>query len=99
MKGESIRDKQLSFNSERISYREIEGEILVLDKKRKIFYELNKTASIIWKEIIHKRSIDKIIKILQEKYDKMDREKIEKDVIDFISLLIRKKYLLVKNGN
>ena len=89
-------NKILVLNEERISWREIDKEVVVLDKKEKEFYELNKSASIIWKEFVKKGSVKSAASKLKSKYKREDKEQIEKDTLSFARGLIRKKFFIEK---
>ena len=97
MKKEQILGKYLVPNDKLVSWREIDDEILFLDQKEKAFYELNKTASFIWKEAARKRNIREIIEAMQGRYAKINKEILKKDMLDFMSNLLKKRYFLLKN--
>ena len=94
-KGEIV-EKRLVPNEEIISFREIDGEIVFLHKKERNFYELNETANFIWKALINGEKPKDIIKSMQKKFKEVEKEVLEKDVLDFIKKLINKKIFLIK---
>ena len=98
MAGDSSYKKGLKIivNSRRISWREIDKEVVVLDKKEKEFYELNKSASIIWKELAQKGSVSGAVRKVKSKYKNEDKAQIEKDVNNFARSLIKKGFFIEK---
>jgi len=83
-------------NESVISCKEIDGEIVVLHKKEKAFYELNASANAIWKEALKKQEIFKIIEAMMKKYEKVNKQTLESDTLEFIHKLIRDKMFMIK---
>lgn len=92
-----ILEKYIIPNDKLISWREIDGEVVFLHLNEKAFYELNKTGNFIWKEAVGKQKIKEIIKAVQTKYGKVNKEILRKDALDFINNLLKKKTFLLKN--
>ncbi len=82
-------------NNKLVSWREIDGEMILLDKKKKTFYEMNKTANYIWKEAVKKQKIEDVVTTVQKKYKKTDKKTAEKDTLSFINDLVKEKYFLL----
>ena len=99
MEIEKCMERRLALNDKLISWREIEGEVVVLQKKERSFYELNATASFIWKQAADKIKIEKIIEALQKKIKHVDQETLKKDVFEFIVYLLENKYFLLEGAN
>jgi len=89
-----ILDKCVLPNSELISWRAIDGEVIFLHKKERVFYELNKTASFIWEKASSKTPIRKIINSLSANYD-IDRDAAEKDTLEWMEDLLNRKIFIV----
>ena len=96
MKKEEIMGKCLVPNEKLISWREIDNEIVLLHKKEKAFYELNKTADFIWKRAIEKEKVKEIIEAMQKVYRKVNRDILKKDALDFIDDLFKKKIFIIE---
>ena len=92
----TLLSKQITLNDKVVSWKEIEGEIIVLDKKTKDFYELNKSASFIWKQIVAKKKVSSIITALIKKHKKVKKTLLEKDVLSFVNKGIKKKMFVIK---
>ena len=58
-----------------------------------VFYELNKTANFIWKEATKGQKLVNIIKAMQKKYRRKD---LQKDALDFVNDLLKKKIFLLR---
>jgi hypothetical protein len=91
---EQILDKCVAPNNDLISWKEIDNQIVFLHKKEKSFFELNKTASIIWKEAVRKQKIKQIVGIVERKYNKVKKEQLENDTVSFITELLRKEIFI-----
>lgn len=89
-------NKYLIHNSE-IASSIIEGEVIVVTLKDSILYSLNEVASRIWK--LSKKGnfkISEIIKKIVEEFE-VDEKEAEKDILEFIKIMISKKMIEVKN--
>lgn len=80
--------------SEKISHREIEGQILLLRPDDHFLYTLNGSGKFIWQEIVRKRPVSGISKSLSKKFD-IPEEKANKDVLSFVRDL-EKKGIIIK---
>lgn len=96
MKVEEILEKYVVPNDKLISWREIDNEIVFLHKEERVFYELNKTAAFIWKEVLKKKKVGEIIEAIQKRYTKVKREILRKDALNFVNNLLKKKLFLLR---
>jgi len=85
---------QLYVVNEEISYREIEGQILLLRPDDHFLYTVNGSGKFIWLEIVKRKPISTIAKNLAKKFN-VSEEKAAKDVLKFVSEL-EKKEIIVK---
>lgn len=72
-------------------FRKITGEFLLIpvyqnDSKNQFIFSLNETGKQIWELIDNKKNTEEIIRILQNEFN-VDKNQIEKDIIDFIDIL------------
>ena len=80
----------------RLIARMIENEFTILDPKTGALYQLNETASYIWKFLWKQRNYDEITNKLMARFEG-DKKNVKKDVNDFIAssfkngLLVRAK--------
>ncbi|MCF7907320.1 MAG: PqqD family protein [Candidatus Omnitrophica bacterium] len=95
MKADQLKGKCMTINEEIISWREIDKEVVFLNKQEKSFYELNKTAEIIWRQLAKGGKLTQVISQVQKKYKKVGKQDIERDVIAFIADGIKKKIFIV----
>jgi len=65
--------------------RMIESEYTILNPTSGKLYQLNQTASFIWKLLWHPLTCDEITKKISDKFD-YPTDKIKRDVSDFIAL-------------
>jgi hypothetical protein len=79
-----------------IAYRDIEGEILLLLPDDPDLYTFNASAAFIWKGLVRRRSLRRIIDELADEF-RIDRTQAEADATAFVremeekGLLARKK--------
>jgi len=99
MKIEKCLERRMALNDKLISWRELEGEVVVLQKEERSFYELNVTASFIWKQAADKIKIGKIIEALQKKIKHVDQETLKEDASEFIAYLLENKYFLLEGAD
>lgn len=90
-----VLDRCVLPNSELISWRAIDGQVIFLHKKERSFYELNNTASFIWEKASGKVPIRKIISSLSSNYD-IEIKTAEKDILEWVEGLLEKKILIVR---
>jgi len=80
-----------------IVYRLIDGKIFIADPSNSILYELNDTASAVWKLLSKKKyatDISLLIKALATEYD-TDEKTLKKDITRLIKYFVRKKILIL----
>ena len=83
-------NRKILINKKRIISKEIDKEVIFLDKQQKALYELNKTASFIFSKANGRKTIDEIIQEISLKYE-IERKKAEKDTMEFIQDGVNKK--------
>lgn len=79
-------------DKEKVAWKEIEGEVTILDKKTAEFFNLNPTASRIWHLIQHGQAVESVIKYFVEFFNIEEKEARE-DVIGFIEELSQKGFI------
>lgn len=90
-----ILDKYVLPNESIVSWRIIDKQVIFLHKEERCFYELNETASFIWKKAAGKAPLKKIISLLSSNYD-IDRQAAEVDTLAFIKELLNRKIFIVQ---
>lgn len=92
---EEILDKCVLPNENLVSWRIIDNQVMFLHKKEKSFCKLNETSSFIWKRADGRTLIKKIIDLVSSEYD-VDRDTAEKDALEFIKDLLKKKIFIAR---
>lgn len=87
----------LKKNDEKIAYRVIDEEALVVNLKESSFHTLNPVGSFIWQQIDGKTSIKKIIQKVTDEFD-IDKDTAEKDSIEFIDELLKKELVIISES-
>ncbi|OBZ16329.1 hypothetical protein A8L34_27000 [Bacillus sp. FJAT-27264] len=73
-----------------------EGEKVLLDTKRGLFYGIDEIGADIWSGIESGLNIDAIVILLQHKYANVSKQQLYIDVENFITELKRSKLIKVK---
>jgi hypothetical protein len=88
-------EKKYSINSDRVVWRDIEGEAVILNLDTGYYYNLNAIGSLIWRLLDEKKDISKIIETISKDYN-ISVNRAKKDLDSLISDLKKEKLLLVK---
>ncbi|MEF3279871.1 MAG: PqqD family protein [Elusimicrobiota bacterium] len=72
-----------------IVWREIDGEIFIIDSINERIHELNETASLIFRLINKNKKIPEIVDIILDKYE-IDRKTCENDLKYLLSEFIKR---------
>lgn len=75
-----------------IAYREIQGEMVLVDPVENTLLRLNETATFIWGRL-EERSFRTIVQELTEAFD-VTEERAENDVEQFASVLLEKRLIV-----
>lgn len=78
--------------SDTISVRKIENEIFIFDRKSSKIHSFNRVASYIWELLVENTDPEKITEKLCNHFE-VDRETAEKDKLEFIAELEKKRLL------
>jgi hypothetical protein len=71
-----------------IAWRNIDGEVLVVNPKDSLIYPLNDVGTRIWELLDGKSAVSDIVSIICEEYD-ADEMAIQNDIIDFLEDLLK----------
>ena len=84
----------LKINSS-VVHRTIDGKVFIADTSRSMLYELNESATFIWRIISGKKaaSVEEIVARLMKEYD-VDGKTARRDTARLINYLTRRKLLL-----
>lgn len=77
----------------KVAYREIKGEVFIVDTESSFLHKLNETASFIWKCIKKGLEEKEIVENLIDEFD-VSYEEAKKDLVEFLELLKEKKLIL-----
>lgn len=81
--------------SSEISWRDVNGETIILNLKTGEYFTLNDTGKILWKGICESQKPSEIVLSLANEYN-IDYKEVERDVLDFISGLLQKEVLIME---
>jgi Coenzyme PQQ synthesis protein D (PqqD) len=78
---------------ESLLWREVEDEVIVLDKRTWNYMGINGSGALLWKEIARGASATDLVKRLCERYE-IDEQTASADVNAFLGMLERHELLL-----
>lgn len=90
-----MSEKRYCINSDRVVWRSIEGEIVVLNLDTGYYYSLNPVGSLIWQLLSDNKDTSKIIEKISQDYN-IALARAKKDLNELISDLKKEKLILVK---
>lgn len=77
-------------NNKKIAYREIDGEIIIINLEKSTFHSLDPVASLIWNEANGKNKVKQIIEKVSQNFE-VNTETAINDCTEFIDDLINKE--------
>lgn len=77
-------DKKFTINKEKVSYRFINDEAVILHLEKGFYYSLNKTGSLIWQLIERGKNIKEIIQHLSKEFNLKEKD-LSQDVASLIA--------------
>jgi len=80
-----------SINSN-IVFREVGDRVVLLNPETGYYYSLNEMGRIVFRNIVKKKEVDEILKLIMEKYV-VSEEKVRDDITSFISKLAEENIL------
>jgi hypothetical protein len=86
----------LKLAEEWLTWREVDGEIVVLDRRSWMYMGVNGSGVLLWKEIIDGASRSRLVDCLRDVYE-IDAEMAQRDVEAFLEMLSSHN-LLVEGG-
>jgi len=79
-------------NKDKIVYRIINKEAVLLNLESGVYYSLNKTGADIWQYINEGKCLDEILDSLEARH-KINRQKLKRDLLALIKDLEREKLI------
>jgi Coenzyme PQQ synthesis protein D (PqqD) len=81
-------EEVLRLRSQDLEWREIEGEVVVLDLRTSTYMAVNNTGYVLWKALAAGAVRSQLVTELTERFE-LARETAERDVDDFVDSLKR----------
>lgn len=88
-------NRYINIKNEKIAYRNIDGEVVIIYLKDNTLHILNPVATFIWEHFDARTQIKDIIKEVSEEFD-VDYKTAEKDCLDLISDLLEKDVIVLE---
>jgi hypothetical protein len=77
---------ELALNEDCLMWREVEGEVIVLDKRTWTYMGINGSGAVLWKEMAQGASVERLVDRLHAVYG-IDEAMAQRDVDAFLALL------------
>ncbi|MBM3248187.1 MAG: PqqD family protein [Candidatus Omnitrophica bacterium] len=87
--------KKYSVNSDRVVWRNIDGEAVILNLDNGFYYTLNEIGTLIWQMLNMHKDAAQITQRISQDYN-ISEQRAKKDLDSLISDLKKEKLLLVK---
>jgi len=81
-------------NSERMVWREIDEETVVMDMENGYIHSLDDIATIIWSLFDEYRDINRVCEKMQEEFPDVEKEEIRNDLVSLVEDLVEKDMLI-----
>ena len=81
-----------AIDTEKVSWRVIGDELLVLNLDNGNYYDLNEVAGQVWNGIIEKKSLGEIFETLKKEY-RVDEKRLESDLKKIVAELQKEKLI------
>ena len=80
-------------NSEDISYRVVDQEVIILNLKTGDYYSLNKVGTFIWRFLLNKADLDFLVDKVVDEFE-IDKKVAIRDITTLLKELISEKMIL-----
>jgi hypothetical protein len=77
--------QQLKLRGEGLAWREVEGELVVLDLERSSYLSLNPTARLLWAKLQGGATVDGLVQELMTEFE-VERSVAARDVEEFVTI-------------
>jgi hypothetical protein len=85
----------LELAEESLTWREVDGEIVILDRRNWMYMGINGSGMLLWKQILEGASRPQLVECLRDEYE-IDEEAARHDVEVFLEML--SSHNLLNNG-
>ena len=75
--------------SPNVQFTSIEGEVVLMDRRKGIYFGLDEIGSLIWQSLVQDLSFEEMLSSIQSRYD-VDRPALVTDVTHLLSTLQEK---------
>ncbi len=69
-----------------VDWREVEGEIVALDRNNSAYLAINATGAVLWPALVRGSSVEELVALLRSEFD-VDEARAKADVEDFVAML------------
>ena len=77
-----------------VIYREIQGEIVLLDPEKGKYFGLNSTGASFWDKVDGSKTVNEIVSLMAEEYD-VQRDVLAVDVEELVRVLVENGLLIM----
>lgn len=85
--------QEYKIDKDKIAYRIIDTEAIILNSDTGFYCSLNKTGTVIWELLYAGKPLAEVLAALKEKYAGVEAQILERDLADLIKKLVRKKII------
>ena len=88
--------QRYTINKDKLSYRIIDDEAVILDLDNGHYFSLNKVGIKIWEAINKQKSLKEILKLLKEEYQ-LPEKRLKNDLLTLVKDLKKEELIKVKS--
>ena len=77
----------LRLRDEGLEWRELEGEVLALDRSQQIYLSVNRTGTVLWPALAEGATREQLLARLAERFDAGGTDGLERDLDVFLASL------------
>ena len=85
-------NKKYSTFDDNIDYRVIGNKTVILNINTAYFYTLDEVGTVMWKELVKKKTLAEIESLIMEEYD-VSEEELRHDIVELVAEMEKEKLL------
>ena len=85
-------DRVLTLRADAVDWREVEGQVVVLDRAGSVYLAVNAAGAALWPAIVEGATRSQLVQVLLDSFD-VERARAERDVDVFVASLAERGLL------
>ncbi len=85
--------QRYKINKDRITYRTIDSEVVILNLENGNYYTINESAAVIWGALNNNKDLSETLELVKKEYFQNNEDEIQKDIKGFVNYLEKEKII------